>query len=178
MSFTRRYARRLLVFIRAFGVDPIERKSSSFDTWARRLDEQYCALRLQLGPDKAREARTNGRLAIRRLGLMTASVPYPVVQQPSKGKKAYKKSKEKLERYVSRNASEVRICEYCRMRCGLPKRGWFTKELAEKALKRAFQNDPALEVYLSPTTIRCGTYGTSVEAIPRRRSSRCSEPVC
>jgi len=109
---SRSQCQRLVVYIRAFGMEPIAPKSPDYDAWLRNLQKQYEELRQQF-PEEVSRVRSAGRAAIRSLGLVAASEPWPSLFTPRKGTGRYKASKQRLRRRIENRSQDVRLCKFC-----------------------------------------------------------------
>jgi len=73
-------ARRLVVYIRAIGPEPVwPNDAEDCKTYLSRLEEQWAALVQELGESEARWARATGLAAIQSLGLREAADPFPTL---------------------------------------------------------------------------------------------------
>jgi len=133
----KRVALRMALFIKEFGVEPELVKGTDYGSVAQALQGQYLRLR-QEQPEQVRAARMAARQRIRRLGLEQAAVGLISVEPTQTGSHSrYKKSKAHIERWFERHPDEAVPCPHCRMKCGLRKRAWLSRELAQAARERA-----------------------------------------
>lgn len=142
-------AMRLVVYIRAAGCEPVlPVKRDDWKTYAIRLQQQYQALCEQLCDSEKKSVRAIGRSAIKDLGLIEASDPFPLhlpdgrnvpkdLNQPTRAQRKL------LELYPNNS----HICPVCRSEAGRRKIAWHSRGLAELICTNARSNDPNMGVY-------------------------------
>ena len=148
----KRTAQRLALFIRQFGVEPTAVEAQDYRTVGIALQKQYDQLRREQ-PERIAEARTLTRALIREKGFIEATAGLiPMIVMHRTEQQSYKKSKARLKRFYELHPNEAVPCPDCRMRCGMRKRAWLTKELAEAARMRdiASKSLGRIEVYECP----------------------------
>jgi len=152
-------AERFAAFICALGFTPLPFNHRNEKDYAVALQQQYEELRRTVDPAIAAKARISARAELRRCKLEAASAG-PVPTSPSKPRFLPKrhKNRRKLEAFFQQRGNLVLKCPKCRMRCGLPKKSWPTREMAEEALKRSLT--PAeLHIYECPRQPGCWHVG-------------------
>jgi len=168
----KRVAQRMALFIKEFGVEPELAMGTDYGSVAQALQGQYLRLR-QEQPERVGEARRAARQTIRRLGLEEASAGLISVT-PSTGNGKYKKSKAHLKRWFEGHPDEAVPCPDCRMSCGLRKRAWLSRELAQAARERA---GSGYRVYPCPENLGYWYVGHSKKAKKRRVKEATSNPA-
>jgi hypothetical protein len=152
MTKGKRRASRLALYLSSIGIPPVL-SASSYKQWATELQAQYEAL--EVGQRKL--ARKTGRRLIKKarsIAIATAALTKPVIQAtqahnaPPVGHRI--QSREKQFDYTRRRWSALTPpCPSCRMRNGLPKRSWPTREWADEVWGRQHDRD-TLRVYECP----------------------------
>jgi hypothetical protein len=160
---SKRSAQRFAVYIQAMGVVPLPFLHRDYQAYAVALQQQYQELRLRLDAKLVTEAKSSARGIIRRKTLaiaagdlvpMAAPTPRrvsekPIVPNKVAAKGSFKKKRQGLETFFETMAGVVPKCPRCRMRCGLPKKSWPTREMAYESRERC--PDPAeVNVYECP----------------------------
>ena len=148
MNRARMRAARLAIFIEAAGVVPIIH-GSTYREYCRTLEQQYCALAIEL----RRHARVEGRRRIREKGTRAAAirlipVPPPTCDIAKLSPQQRRRVRAKYRRRILQRSPGMPLCPKCRLAAGMPKRSWPTREAAEQAASR--QNDPRLHAYPCP----------------------------
>lgn len=133
----KRTAQRFALFIKQFGVEPLVVEAKDYRTIAVALQRQYDELHRQY-PDRAAAAKIGAGALIRKVGFEQAAAGLvSVIAMPSQySGRHYKRSKARLKCFYQLHPEQAVPCPFCRMRCGLRKRAWLTKELAEAARLR------------------------------------------
>jgi hypothetical protein len=132
-------ALRLAISIRTLGEDPVSTHVCSYKEYIPALLEQYSRLRKELGPEAARQARIQVRKSIRELGLTAATGPLPLAQPSSISiprPRSLKRSRQRLASFFALHKHEVPPCWVCKMHCGLPKKSWPSRDMAEESVRR------------------------------------------
>jgi hypothetical protein len=130
-------AQRLALYVKECGVEPVQVTATDYKDVALALQQQYQRLHEEQ-PERVTEARAAARQRIRTVGLMEAAAGLvSVVPSPPWVYRRYKKSKAQLKRWFGQHSDQAVPCPHCRMNCGLRKRAWLTKELAQAARLRA-----------------------------------------
>ncbi len=148
----KRTAQRFALFIRQFGAEPQQVEARDYRTVAIALQQQYDQLRREQ-PERIAEARTVTRALIREKGFIEATAgQIPIIVMARTEQQTYKKSKARLKRFYELHPNEAVPCPSCHMRCGMRKRAWLTRELAEAARQReiASKSPGRIEVYECP----------------------------
>lgn len=143
-------AQRFAALIRALGAIPLPHDDRCEKDYAVSLQQQYEQLRRAVDPAIAAKARISARAEIRQCKL-EAAASGSVPSSPSKPHFVPEKhrNRRKLEAFFQQRGNVVLKCPKCRMRCGLPKKSWPTREMAEEALQRSVT--PAdLHIYRCP----------------------------
>jgi hypothetical protein len=159
----RRIALRFALYVKTMGFAPLPFAHADHKIYAIALQQQYEMLKLNLDSKIVAAARIAARAAIRRETLSIAAqdlvppVPPTPPRRPRKTpppgtnsrKITIKKSKCRLEAFFKEMGHLVPKCPRCRMRCGLPKKSWPTREMAEECRQRG--PDPAkVRIYECP----------------------------
>jgi hypothetical protein len=145
MNSARRSALRLALFLGCVDVEP-NLNGSTYKDHLAALNSQFLSIDIEL----RKEARRKGRKRIREArGLEKAAghlIPTLQPTPPERGRWArkYELSRTKTQHWPP----ETPPCAVCRMGCGLPKRSWPSREIAEGIRLR--QNDPLLVGYECP----------------------------
>ena len=163
---SKRSAQRFALYIQTMGFVPLPFLHRDYQAYAVALQQQYQELRLRLDPKVIAEAKSGARDMIRRKTLAIAAgdlVPIvaptprrasekPIPPNRVAAKGSFKKNRERLETFFETMAGVVPKCPKCRMRCGLPKKSWPTREMAYECRERC--PDPAeVNVYECPLQV-------------------------
>ena len=160
---SKRSAQRFALYIQTMGFVPLPFLHRDYQTYAVELQQQYQELRLRLDAKVITEAKSSARGMIRRKTLAIAAADLVPIAAPTPrrvseksippnrvaAKRTFKKSRQRLETFFETMAAVVPKCPKCRMRCGLPKKSWPTREMAYECRERC--PDPAdVNVYECP----------------------------
>jgi hypothetical protein len=151
------------------------------------LQQQYQELRFCLDPKLITEAKSSARGMIRRKTLaiaagdlvpIVAPTPRRVSEKPIPpnrvaAKGTFKKNRQRLETFFETMAGVVPKCPKCRMRCGLPKKSWPSREMADECRERS--PDPA-EVNVYPCPYQPGFWHVG-HPQSTRRMKRPPQPI-
>jgi hypothetical protein len=149
----KREARRLALYIFKAGAVPAIPKRPTLKRVVVALREQYQSL-LEASPERLRDAKRDARAAVRRDGLegtVADLLPGKILRKRSN--ESIEKSRQLQARFYELHPDEAAPCPECRMKCGLPKRSWLSRELAEAALQRALlleRNARGIVLYQCP----------------------------
>lgn len=160
MAKYRQLALRLAIYINALGAELRPLEGADFRVHLASLKRQYIDLRRTLDPEAVRLARIAARVRIRNQGLSIAaeglisfqsSAPKQSAEDLAVRQEAdnvagesmtrldrtqgsqWKTSRGKLEAFFSRPGQTVLRCPKCRMQCGLHKKSYPSRDLAEDA---------------------------------------------
>jgi len=151
MGKAKKSAERYALFIKALGFEPTPYRLQPYDKYAAELQLQYLILKRSVGPEIAARVRRSVRISLRPKSQLVATVPdssgtpIPIVKKAGK----YRKAKDRLRRFFAGYGQTIPECRHCRMSCGLPKKSWPNRQLAEEALARS-GDDTGLNLYECP----------------------------
>jgi hypothetical protein len=147
----RELAQRFAIYIRALGGTPLAFRHRTYLAYATALKWQYLRLKRSLDPKFVATVVRSAQVEIIEQTLPIVAeglVPF-LGPTPPTPRKEMKKRREKLEAFFMQNDQLVLKCPRCRMKCGLPKKSWPTRKMAEEAISRN-QKVTDLEIYLCP----------------------------